>query len=64
MYWDALAVDQKERVLGVADFDWSYVLLMVSISVYSFHKAQHKELGHGIDDAVMGNKITICTFEV
>jgi hypothetical protein len=39
LHWGVLTVDQKEKVLVVADFDWSYVLLRVSISVYSFYKA-------------------------
>jgi hypothetical protein len=38
LYWGVLEVDQMEKVLVVADFDWSYVLLVV-FSVYSFHKA-------------------------
>jgi len=35
-----------ERVLVVADFDWSYVLLMVSFSVYSFvrHSIESRDI--------------------
>ena len=37
--WNAVAAGQVERVLVVADFDWSYVLLRIAFSVYSIYKA-------------------------